>query len=206
MENTGFIPSLIDGTEIIFETPKEAVMPEKYCYEDVLPEVINQGRFSICVPCSLSAYLNWKENIKDGSNKDNSIVLFDIYNSRENKGEGMTYKAAFKYLRHNGVESNNGIIKIGHYGKINEMKDLKFALISNGPCFGALPVYGNHCDFWNKKNNSKFQGYHAISIVGYDKEGFIIRNSWGKEFCENGYTKINYGDFKKLIEIWTVID
>jgi C1A family cysteine protease len=78
--------------------------------------------------------------------------------------------------------------------------------VANGPCFGALPVYGDHCDFWNKKPGTTLHGYHAISIVGYDKEGFIIRNSWGKQFCEDGYTKIPYSDFKKLLEIWTVID
>lgn len=206
VEHLGFVPSIIDGTEILFEYDKQVELPLKYSYVNVLPQVINQGKLSICVPCSLSAYLNWRENIKTGSNEDNSIVLFDIYNSRENKGEGMTYKAAFKYVRHHGVDSGVGNLMIGHYGKVNTVDDLKFALISNGPCFGALPVYGTHCDFWNKKNGNRLQGYHAISIVGYDQDGFIIRNSWGKQFCNDGYTKINFQDFKKLLEVWTVID
>ena len=206
IDNLGFSPSVINGTEILFECPKEAALPEKYSYVNVLPQVINQGHLSICVPCSLSAYLNWRENIKDGTSEDNAIVLFDIYNSRDNVGDGMTYKAAFKYLRHHGVDSAVGNMMIGHYGKVNEIEDLKFAIISNGPCFGALPVYGDYCDFWNKKQGTTLHGYHAISIVGYDNEGFIIRNSWGKQFCENGYTKISYGDFKKMLEIWTVID
>ena len=206
IDNLGFEPSIINGTEILFECPKKAELPEKYSYVDVLPQVINQGRLSICVPCSMSAYLNWKANLNTLTNNDNAIVLFDIYNSRENNGDGMTFKAAFKYLRHNGVNSALGILKIGHYGKINEIDDLKFAIVSNGPCFGALPVYGDYCDFWNKRIGTRLHGYHAISIVGYDEEGFIIRNSWGKEFCNNGYTKIKYSDFGKLLEIWTVID
>lgn len=206
VENLGFIPSVIDGTEILFECPKDAVMPEKYSYVNVLPQVINQGKLSICVPCSMSAYLNWKANLNLLTNDDNSIALFDIYNSRDNKGDGMSFKAAFRYLRHHGVDSAVGNMKIGHYGKIDNIDDLKFAIISNGPCFGALPVYGEHCDFWNKKEGCSLRGYHAISIVGYDKEGFIIRNSWGKQFCENGYTKISYNSFGKLLEVWTVID
>lgn len=206
IDNLGFVPSIINGTEILFECPKEATLPEQYSYVNVLPQVINQGKLSICVPCSMSAYLNWKANLESLTNNDNAIALFDIYDSRDNKGDGMTFKAAFKYLRYKGVDSSVGVLKIGHYGKVNEIKDLKFALIANGPCFGALPVYGTHCDFWNKKHGSPMQGYHAISIVGYDQEGFIIRNSWGKQFCNDGYTKIMYKDFKKLLEVWTVID
>jgi len=206
VENLGFVPSVIDGSELSFEHNAQVTLPEKYSYVNVLPQVINQGKLSICVPCSLSAYLNWKANLHVLTNDDNSIALFDIYNSRENKGEGMTFKAAFKYLRNHGVDSAVGNLMIGHYGKVNEIKDLQFAIISNGPCFGALPVYGAYCDFWNKKKGTTIQGYHAISIVGYDQEGFIIRNSWGKQFCNDGYTKINYKDFKKMLEVWTVID
>lgn len=206
VEHLGFVPSVIDGTELLFEYKTEVTLPDKYSYVNVLPQTINQGKLSICVPCSLSAFLNWRENLKTGSNEDNSIALFDIYNSRDNKGEGMSYKAAFKYLRTNGVDSAVGNLTIGHYGKVNTIEYLKFAIISNGPCFGALPVYGPYCDFWNKKNGTSLQGYHAISIVGYDQEGFIIRNSWGKQFCNDGYTKISFKDFKKLLEVWTVID
>ena len=192
IDNLGLIPSKIDGSEILFACPQGSTLPEKYSYKNFLPQVINQGRLSICVPCSVSAYLNWKENTKDGSNNDNSVALFDIYKSRKNKGEGMTYKDAFRYLRHEGVESAAGKMMIGTYGKVNNLKDLKFAIIANGPCFGALPVYSDDCDFWKQKSGQKFQGYHAISIIGYNEEGFIIRNSWGTTFCDNGNTVIKY--------------
>ena len=206
IKNLGLIPSKIDGSEYLFSCPKGQDIPEKYSYVKVLPQVTNQGKASICVPCSISAYLNWRENLKNGSNDDNSISLFDIYNRRTNKGDGMTYKEAFKILRHTGVESAVGSLKIGSYGKINTVKDLKFALIANGPCFGALPVYSDNCDFWIKKNGQTLQGYHAISIIGYNETGFIIRNSWGTSFCENGNTVIKYDDFNILLEIWTIMD
>lgn len=204
--NFGFEPSVIDGSEIIFGAPENLSLPERYTYRPYLPKVINQGELSICVPCSVSAYLNWKENLKEGSNKDNKIALMDIYSIKTNAGEGMTYKEAFKFLRHSGVNSNAGLMKIGHYGKVNSFLSLKYALLMNGPCFGALPVYSDDCDFWTKKPGYSLLGYHAISICGYDKEGFIIRNSWGQSFCDDGYTILPYEDFTKLLEIWTVID
>jgi hypothetical protein len=204
--NFGFIPSKIDGSEIIFGAGIDMELPDKYSYENYLPGVINQGSLSICVPCSLSAYLNWKENLNDGSNKDNKVALMDIYKIRTNDGDGMTFKEGLGYLRHHGVKSSAGKLGIGHYGKINNMIDLRYALVMNGPCFGALPVYSDECSFWNKRPGDRLFGYHAISIVGYDDEGFIIRNSWGREFCRDGYTTIPYEDFNKLIEAWTIID
>ena len=204
--NFGFVPSVLDGTEWIFGAPAEAKLPKKYSYRQYLPSVINQGSLSICVPCSLSAYLNWKVNLKDGSNTDNKVALMDIYDIKTNEGDGMTFKEALHFLRHGSVKSNAGNLHINHYGKINNLISLKYALVMNGPCFGALPVYSDDCDFWNKKSGQSLQGYHAICICGYDDEGFIIRNSWGKSFCDDGYTKIPYDEFTKLLEVWTVID
>jgi hypothetical protein len=205
-QNFGFVKSKIDGSEIIFGCSESQTMPLKYSYRNVLPDVIDQGIHPICVACSLSSYLNWKINLVDGRSNDNSIALFDIYNSKTTEGEGMTFKDAFRFLRKTGVSSNVGNVKIEKYGKVNKIEDLKYAIILNGPCFGALPVYNNDCEFWIKKPYQRLTGYHAISIVGYDEEGFIIRNSWGSKFCDGGYTKIKYSDFKIFLEVWTVID
>lgn len=202
----GFMPSEIDGTEKIFNGNEKIELPNKYTYRPYLPKVINQGERSICVPCTMSAYLNWRENLKDGVTKDNHISLDEIYDSRTNYGEGMTYKAAFKFLRTEGVKSDNGKLKIGSYGKIIDALTLKYALVMNGPCFGALPVYNTYYDFWNKYSGDKLMGYHAISIVGYDEEGFFIRNSWGTSFGDKGYTHIKNKDLSSMIEMWTVID
>ena len=80
----GFKPSEIDGTERIFNGDEKIELPEKYTYRPYLPKVIDQGERSICVPCTISAYLNWRENLKDGVTKDNCISINDIYNSRTN--------------------------------------------------------------------------------------------------------------------------
>lgn len=202
----GFKPSEIDGSEYIFKENDKVELPDRYTYKPYLPCVIDQGSQSICVPCTISAFLNWRENLKDGKIRDNNISLHDIYNSRGNGGEGMTYKDAFKYLSTNGVKSKNGILKIHMYGKINNIIALKHAIVLNGPCFGALPVYSSDDDFWNEKIGDRLMGYHAISIVGYDEEGFFIRNSWGVDFGDNGYTHIKNSDMDKMLELWTIIE
>ena len=201
----GCIPSTMDGSEKNFGVSEEITLPESYSYVDVLPSVLNQGQDQICVPCTISSYLNWKKNLKDGTSKDNDISLFEIYRSRTNYGEGMTYKDALKYLRKNGVKSNAGRLYISQYGRVMSELLLKYAIIMNGPCFGALPVYSDRDCFWRKGYGDNLQGYHAIALVGYNKEGFVVRNSWGKSFGDNGYVTIPYNEFNELIEIWTVM-
>jgi C1A family cysteine protease len=39
-----------------------------------------------------------------------------------------------------------------------------------------------------------------------NNEGFIIRNSWGKLYADNGYAVVKYKDFNKILECWTIID
>lgn len=202
----GCIPSKMDGSEKIFNVEEEVTLPSYYSYVDTLPSVLDQGNEQICVPCTVSSYLNWRENLRVGSNKDNGISLYEIYRSRTNNGEGMTYKDALSYIRKKGVKSDVGRLYIKQYGRVMNSMMLKYAIIMNGPCFGALPVFSDRDKFWKKTYGDIFMGYHAIAIVGYDEDGFIIRNSWGDNFGDNGYVTIPYNDFNELIEIWTVME
>jgi hypothetical protein len=203
----GFEPSVMDGTEHIFGAGMPMTsLPKSYSYKRFLPSVLNQGQESICVPCSVSAYLNWRENLNDGSKKDNKVNYHEIYNIRTNAGDGMTFKEAFHYLRHHGVSSKAGNLQIKEYALVKGAEALKIALLMNGPCVGALPVYSDRPEFWNRMAGDGFYGYHAISLVGYNSEGFIIRNSWGTGFGKSGYTTIKFEDFGKLLEVWTIID
>lgn len=203
----GYRQSKLDGSEHIFRVANEESLklPEKYSYRKFLPRIIDQGARPICVPCSISAYLNWRENIEDGSKSNNGIDYEEIYASKTVPEEGMTFKEAFSYLRHHGVSSKKGNLKITEYSMIKGVPLLKAALFMNGPCVGALPVYNDTPEFWRQRSGDRLVGYHAISIVGYDEEGFIIRNSWGTSFGDKGYTKILNEDFSTLLEIWTIL-
>jgi hypothetical protein len=205
MFNSGMVPSIIDGSEMIFQEPiKNMGIPKKFSYMNVMPEVLNQGANPICVPCSLSAYINWDINVKTGKKDDNGIELFDIYDSRSLYAEGMSFKEALKYLQKHGVATVQGNIKIGKYAKVNSFMALRYALVMNGPCVGGLPVYNSYItNFWEQ--DKSLEGLHAVCIVGYTEDGFIIRNSWGESYGEDGYAFISNEDATKFTEIWTII-
>lgn len=205
MFNSGMVPSIIDGSEMIFQEPiKNMGIPKKFSYMNVMSEVLNQGANPICVPCSLSAYINWDINVKTGRKDDNGVELFDIYDSRSLYAEGMSFKEALKYLQKHGVATVQGNIKIGKYAKVNSFMALRYALVMNGPCVGGLPVYNSYnTNFWEEDRS--LEGLHAVCIVGYTEDGFIIRNSWGESYGEDGYAFISNEDANKFTEIWTII-
>ena len=192
----GCTESKLDGTERRFCIESKVSLPEKYSYESFLPDVLDQGNESICVPCSISSWINWRKNLQDGKNTDHKIDLHRIYDIREDKNsDGMSIKEALKFLRKEK--------EIDSYAMVGGELSLKYAIIANGPCIGALPAYNTFdWEFWR---GSEYLGGHAISIVGYDENGFIIRNSWGKAFGLNGYCQLDYSDFTKFFELWTIM-
>ena len=80
-------------------------------------------------------------------------------------------------------------------------------LIHYGPVSSAIALYD---DFYELSNDNQClntiyrydgtsspEGGHAIVIVGYGYEKskyyWLIQNSWGEAFCENGFAKIEFG-------------
>ena len=127
-----------------------------------------------------------------------------IYNNRKNQdSEGMYGRDVMNILRKKGIcfeknyeygkiESPNQIEKklydiaknhiISNYARVYTIDALKKALIKNGPCYIAVPVYNYSTTMWKPDNpGDQSKGGHAMTLVGYNTEGFIIRNSWGEE-------------------------
>mgnify|MGYP002855757876 CR=1 FL=1 len=202
----GCAPSKLDGSEYIYNAPETLGIPEEYDYREFMSKILDQGNDPICVPCSLSTWVNWRINMNDGSKTDHKVNLKQIFKGAGGNAGGMTFKAALSFLRHKGVETNVGDIKIGEYALIKNIVSLKDAIITNGPCFGALPVYDDsgYDKFWDR-TRGYLKGGHAIAIVGWTKDGFIIRNSWGTSFGEKGYVVISFKQFSTFLELWTIL-
>ncbi len=89
----------------------------------------------------------------------------------------------------------------------NKVKLIKNALSKEFPVVFGLPT---DYDFQNKRDNklvadiSANRDYHAMIIVGFNKEGFLIRNSWGTGWGDHGYCRMDFGLIEdKAFDLWT---
>jgi len=192
---------------------------------DLRPElepVRDQGEQGSCAAMTSSCMKEWQE--KKDVNFGGYMSPQFIYNNRENQdSEGMYSRDVMKILNKIGsvpekdypYETNADIseelletaknYKIKGYAQINTIEGLKQALLINGPCYIAFPVFNYGNRFWKPEQGDVMQGGHAVAVVGYTKKGFIIRNSWGT-WNNTGYTTLPYEDFGMQWEIWTAID
>jgi hypothetical protein len=51
-----------------------------------------------------------------------------------------------------------------------------------------------------KQGDAQAHAYHAMLIVGYNdrRKAFLIRNSWGSDWCQGGYVWVSYDLFRKI--------
>ena len=76
---------------------------------------------------------------------------------------------------------------------------IKTALVSNGPVptyFHVYEDFASHEKGIYRHRTGKSLGPHYVTIVGYnDDPGYwIVKNSWGTNYQENGWFKIKYGE------------
>lgn len=188
----------------------------------------NQGTSAAQVA---AAMMEWYEN-KFHDFSDYMSPQF-IYNNRTNqmtvgmhgrdvmnilKNAGICPESSYPYEK---VEMKTEINKkfyyeaknnrIQGYARVNTIESLKRALFTNGPCYISFPVYNHTTRLWKQQKNcfkigEKRLGGHAMTVVGYTKKGFILRNSWGMFWDMQGYTVYPYTDWGCHYEIWTMID
>jgi hypothetical protein len=89
---------------------------------------------------------------------------------------------------------------LGAYFRVNhqDLVAMHTALAEAGVLYAACAVHPG----WKKvgKNGniqfrSGFAGGHAFAIVGYDKDGFWIQNSWGSGWGIEGFGHLSYDDW-----------
>lgn len=84
---------------------------------------------------------------------------------------------------------------------------IKNALVNYGPVEVGMAVYYDFFSYsggiyYHTTNN--LAGYHAVAIIGYGSEDgvsyWIVKNSWGSDWGENGYFRIMMND--SMIDQW----
>lgn len=113
---------------------------------------------------------------------------------RENNGTCQNYNKKYQISNY-GVMDLNYILPI--FPKVAD-NDLKRALLAYGAVTTGVyagMAFINYTGGIFDENSLKKNPNHAVNIVGWDdaKEAWLIRNSWGEEWGEDGYMWLKYG-------------
>jgi C1A family cysteine protease len=211
--------------ETIYQAINLNDLPDNLDYRPELLPIRDQGKQGCCFGMSSAAMKEWQER-RDVHFLDYMSPQF-IYNSRSTKGEGMYPRDVMRILTKVGsvpekdypylttlpiteaLKKEASEYRVQGYAVVKSIDALKKALVKNGPCLLTIPVYNYGPRMWKQANDKQaLLGYHATCIVGYlkDKGGFIVRNSWGKRYADNGYTYFPYEDWGLQSEVWTTVD
>lgn len=172
-------------------------LPAVVDYSNLLLDVRDQESTDKCVAYAVCAMKEHQDSTGSYLNVD------DLYDSRKApQGDGMYITDALDILVKQGVAPHRPDHMIRIWWQDFPPKDtvdrVKEAIYYRGLVVVSFPCDNSASDekFWRVKGATT--NGHAVVIVGYDdkKAAFHLRNSWGKEYGDNGYAWISYDDFK----------
>lgn len=189
-------------------------------YEITVPNIKDQGIVNSCVAHSLASFL--EETYKDFNIQFSTGFIYGYRPIGYSQDEGMYPREAMKTLLNIGnvpkenfshnkempeikklVDSNFNKLKylakkykIHSYARIYTNNEIKRILYNDVTVPISIPIYNNmqydKSSFIVKEPLGKCEGYHMILLVGWNEKGFILQNSWGKDWGDNGKAILPY--------------
>lgn len=196
MANFGYIPSLITDSTPMYCLQGKDTFQEYSLKGKSVNKVYDQGTSPMCAAYAGTSLLEYIWEIRRDQNtiKTSNLPRF-LYDKRSHSNvPGMPLSDMINILRGiPGGITGYAVVDKGVYAAQN-------AIMYNGPILAAFYVKSMGPTFWKGSENL---GGHAVLITGYDSKGFIIKNSWGTEWGNRGFTTIPYSEWDLCVERWT---
>lgn len=196
---------------------KPDILPDEY--EINIPIVKDQGIVNSCVAHTLASFL--EETYKNNNIQFSTGFIYGYRPAGYSQDQGMFPRQAIKTLLKVGdvpkdkfdhnkempeikklvdenlddLKSVADTYKIYSYARIYTKNEILKILYNDVTVPISIPVYNNLR--LNDQNiilndQTNFDGYHMVLIVGWNKDGYIIQNSWGRDWGNNGRAILPY--------------
>ena len=206
-------------------------LPEEYSTAKV--HVKNQRSESTCVAHALSSVIEYHyKKLTKMSRSFSTEFIYGYRESSYYIGDGMVIRDALKTIQKYGdpyqsdcIGNNNVEVamtrvdadvetlkefakphKISAYVRLNTIDEMKTAIMNHGPIVVSMTWHGGYKlvnNVYTYDNNNAY-GRHCVMIYGWNKDGWLVQNSWGMSFGENGRFIVPYSF--KFNEAWGIID
>jgi C1A family cysteine protease len=190
---------------------------------NLLTPIRNQGSCGSCVAFAACAAVEGTALRETGARLDLSeaYLFYCVAASQERRcvGKKMGWypKRALAAIKSDGVPDSRSFlyrsgdqpctasadwkmraVRVRNWGKLETPADMKLWISARGPAVGSIQVYEDFQLYaggvYRHVAGDKLGG-HAISVVGYDDDRryWIIKNSWGTDWGEDGFARLAYG-------------
>lgn len=155
-------------------------------------EVYNQGSEGSCVSCAATEMM-YIHDCQRGNKPSNDFSR--LFHLRADRGvNGMNPAEAFEILKNEG--------RIRAYARMRSSGALRQSIITHGAAMAVFKVGSTGTRFWEGDGNL---GYHAVALTGWTLDGLTVKNSWGTEWGNAGFSLLPWSDFNKILELWTIL-
>ena len=183
------------------------ILPLKLDNRQKISPIDDQGNSSACVcysVCSIAEAYFWRRNGFPANFDAMELYKHCKKVDGNPKADGTYPEVGFKCAVEDGLFGNieePQVIRIDNRKNSAYIDQLKFAIFKYDFVVGGFKITsglyklvdGNYI----YERTNKIEGGHAMVICGYNKTGFIIANSWGKEFGQKGFAIYPYDEFNK---------